>query len=197
MPVPDRHEDLTALLSAWREGDRDAADRVLSQVYGDLRRLAAHYIRDERVDHTLNPTSLVHELYLRMLSGATPDWKDRVHFFAIAARQLRRLLVDHARRVNAVRRGGGLTVRVPIGENDSRAEPARDESLLTIDQLLTRLAEHDARTARGVELRFFGGLEETEIAEALQISVSTVRRDWAFARAWMMARLTGAVDPNT
>lgn len=197
MPVPDRHEDLTALLTAWRDGDRDAADRVLSQVYGDLRRLAAHYIRDERVDHTLNPTSLVHELYLRMLSGATPDWKDRVHFFAIAARQLRRLLVDHARRVNAARRGGGLTVRVPIGENDGISGPARDESLLTIDQLLTRLAEHDARTARGVELRFFGGLEETEIAEALQISVSTVRRDWAFARAWMMARLTGAVDPNS
>jgi len=180
-------ETFDALLQRWRGGDRAAGDHVVALAYSELRRLAAWHFRREPAGHTLQPTALVNEVFLKLSSGAPVEWQDRAHFFAVAARQMRLILIDHARRRKAARRGD---TEVPLS---LISEPANDapalENLLAVDQALGALEELDARAARVVELRVFAGLTESEIAQALEVSVATVKRDWTFARAWLLARL--------
>ena len=162
------------MLHRWRDGDQEAGNQLMSAVYPDLRRLAAHYLRQERPGNVLQPTALVHELYLRLFSGEPLKWQDRAHFLALAAKQLRRLAVDDARMRHAEKRGGDR-VQVPLSE--AAAAVSANEDVLALDQELDKLAALHARSARVVELRFFAGLREDEIAEALAISVATVKRD--------------------
>jgi RNA polymerase sigma factor (TIGR02999 family) len=180
-------ESFTALLVGWRRGDAGAAERVIAAVYQELRHLAAAHLRNERPDHTLEPTALVHELYLRLCASEPIDWQNRAHFFAVAARQLRRILINYARDRRAQKRGGSQ-VRLSLSQVHGLAEERR-ENLLEVNEALDRLAELDPRGAQIVELRFFGGLTEREAAEVLGISVATLKRDWDFARAWLVREL--------
>jgi len=184
--VPDSSE-VSRLLKDWREGDCEAMERLIPIVYAELRRLAAHYLRAERPDHTLQPTALVHEAYLRLVAHGRRDWQNRAHFFAVAAETMRALLVDHARARLAVRRGGGMT-RVELAAG-AAAGPGESPDILALDAALERLARRDARQARVVELRYFGGLSNEEVAQVLGISERTVKREWALARAWLYAEL--------
>ena len=155
--------------------------------YDNLCRLAGHYLRHERAEYAVQATELVNELYIKLFSSAPVEWQDRVHFFAVAGRQLRRILVDHARSRHADKRGGDA-VRVSLTAAQDVAQPG-DFDVLEIDEALTRLEALDARVASGVELRVLAGLREAEIAEVLAVSPATVRRDWRFARAWLMSQL--------
>ena len=178
--------DITRLLQAWSAGDKQALDDLLPLLYRELRSLAASYIRRERKDHTLQATALVHEAYLRMVDQIQVQSQSRTQFFAIAANLMRQILVHHARRHRAVKRGGGNKVQL----NDTVAaveQPGGD--LIALDQALDRLAELDPRQARIVELRFFGGLTEEEIAGVLAISLATVQRNWRIARAQLQHEL--------
>ena len=178
---------VTQLLHEWRGGDGAARDELLGVVYQELRRLARRHMRRERAGHTLQTTALVHEAFLRLADSDVP-WQDRAHFFAVAAGQMRRVLVDHARARASSKRGGGLR-RLPLDE--ALAAPARhSDELLEIDQALSRLAERDPRKGRVVELHFFGGLTYDEIAEVVGVSASTVRVDMRFAKAWLRSELT-------
>ncbi len=177
---------ITRLLGEWRAGDKDAANRLMELVYSELHQIASREMRRENPGHTLQTTALIHEAYLR-LCGASVDWKDRSHFFAVAARQLRRVLVDHARRSNSHKRGGSMTL-LALWNSDA-ATVGIDHRLLALDEALERLEALDARAARALELRFYGGLSEAETAETLQISLATMKRDWDFARTWLAARL--------
>jgi RNA polymerase sigma factor (TIGR02999 family) len=183
----DGAQELQALLAAVARGDQEARERLITCVYPELHRLAAHYLRLERPDHTLQTTALVHEAYLRLFGGAGIDWQNRSHFFAVAARQMRRILVDHARARNAVK-GPGLRTRLPLEAVREIGEQP-DEDVLALDEALSALARVDPRASEVVELRFFGGLEEREAAHVLGISVPTMKRDWNFAKAWLFKRL--------
>ena len=180
-------ETLETLLGRWREGDREAGDRVITIAYAELRRLAAYYFRRESSGHTLQPTALVNEVFLKLSSGEPVQWQNRAHFFAVAARQMRRILIDHARRRRALKRNDS-EIEISLSPKHAGIGP-RFENILMIDQSLARLEDLDSRAARVVELRVFGGLKEAEIASALGISVATVKRDWNFARAWLLSRL--------
>lgn len=182
----DSHE-ITGLLDQWRSGDPEASSRLMDLVYRELHRIAAREMRREHGEHTLQTTAVVHEAYLRICRSEPIDWKDRAHFYAVAAQQLRRVLVDHARRVRSEKRGGGA-VKLSLWDSDGPAI-GMDERVLAVDQALERLESLDPRAAKVVELRFFGGLSEAEAAEALQISVATVKRDWDFAKAWLAGQL--------
>lgn len=184
----DSPSAITGLLRSWRAGDEDAGRQLMVRAYQDLRRLAAGQLRGERPGHTLQPTALVHELFLRMFSGATPEWEDRAHFLATAARQLRHLVIDHARRRNA-RKRGGPNARADVDLLGLPGVPT-DARVLDVDEALRALEQLEPRAASVVELRFFGGLEEKEIAAALGISVATVKRDWTFARSWLKVRMS-------
>jgi RNA polymerase sigma factor (TIGR02999 family) len=178
---------LTQLLRESRAGDRTAFDRVLSVVYNELRRQAGQYLKMQRPGHTLQPTALVHEAYLRLVSGSQPDWQDRAHFFGVAATVMRHILVDHARAQSAQKRGGG---RERVEVNDAlvySGDKAGD--LLAIHDALTRLADFDERKARVLELRYFGGLSMEEITRVLCTSAATVRRDLRYAEAWLRREL--------
>jgi RNA polymerase sigma factor (TIGR02999 family) len=180
--------DITGLLQKWSVGDRQALDDLLPLLYRELRGLAASYIRRERKDHTLQATALVHEAYLRMVDQTQVQSQSRTQFFAIAANLMRQILVQHARRHRAAKRGGGNKVEL----NDAVAaveQPGCD--LIALDQALDKLAELDPRQARIVELRFFGGLTEEEIAGVLAISLATVQRDWRIAKALLTHELAG------
>src|SRR5215467_5263358 len=170
---------ITRLLHEWRSGDKDAAGRVIELVYRELHRMASREMRRERGEHTLQTTALVHEVYLRLCGAEPIQWKDRTHFFAVAAQQLRRVLVDYARRVRSDKRGGG-NVTATLFHSDG-AVWHFDERLLAVDEALSRLETLDPPAAKVIELRFFGGLTEIETAEALDISVATLKRDWDFA----------------
>ncbi len=173
-------QDLTDLLQAWGRGEREAAERLLPLVYDELRRQAARQVRRERRNHTLRPTALVHEAYLRLARQREGAWHDRTHFFAAAAQVMRRILVDHARRHRAGKRGGGWC-RVSLDEAAQRPaqEPRVDDvDLIVLEDALTELAELDPPKAKMVELRFFGGLGIDETAEVLGVSPSTVSREW-------------------
>lgn len=183
-------EEITQLLVAWGKGDEQAFDRLMPFVYGELRRLAHAYMRRQRSDHTLQTTALVNEAYMRLIDSSQVRWQDRNHFFAMSARLMRRILVDFARAKNAQKRGGGDHL-VTFDEELPVAE-AREAELLALDEALTRLAELDERQSRIVELKYFGGLTEEEIADHLEISARTVRRDWSVARAWLYREITGA-----
>ena len=180
-------QNITALLQEWRAGKPGAANRLMELVYGELHQLAVRQMRRERGDHTLQPTALVHEAYLRLCGSEPIDWQNRAHFFAVAAQQLRRVLVDHARRTQSEKRGGGQ-IKLSLDEADGPAANS-SERILGVDQALARLEALDERAAKVIELRFFGGLSEKEAAETLGISLATLKRDWDFARTWLASQL--------
>jgi RNA polymerase sigma factor (TIGR02999 family) len=184
--------EVTVLLDALRKGQRDVESRLLTLVYGELRKLAASYLRRERPDHTLQATDLVHEAYLRMAGENTP-WQNRAHFFAAAAQVMRRILVDHARAHNAQKRGDGQK-RVSLDEA-LYLSAADSQQLIDLDAALTKLAGFDPRQARIVELRFFAGLTVDETAEALGCAARTVNREWRVAQAWLQRELAMGPRP--
>ena len=179
--------DVTVLLRKWRQGDADAGKQVMELMYEQLHRMAGHQMGLERKEHTLQATALVNELYIRMVRGNHVDWQDRAHFLAVAARQLRRILVDHARKKNAARRSG---VRVTVDDVDIPV--AADQDVLDVDRALEELAKVDERVMKVIECRYFGGLSEEETSAALGISSATVRRDQTFGRAWIQRKLSSA-----
>lgn len=179
--------EITQRLEALRRGDRGAESELADLVYDELHARARQYMRRERPDHTLQPTALVHEAFLKLMQGQDIEWQSRAHFLAVASTVMRRILVDHARARRAEKRPGGKH-QVDMAEGIA-AENPRTEQVLILDEALTRLSEMDPRQGRLVELIYFGGLTEEEAAEALGISTRTVKRDWASARAWLHAQL--------
>jgi RNA polymerase sigma factor (TIGR02999 family) len=180
--------DVTTLLHAWRAGDAAACERLIPLVYQELHRRAAAYLRHERPGHTLQPTALVHEAYLRLVNQDRAVWQNRAQFFGVASQIMRRILVDHARRGRMAKRSGRWA-RVTLDERIAFKMP--DVDVLDLDDALTRLAEFDPRKSRIAELKFFGGLSLSETAHVLGISVATVERDWQAARAWLYVALKG------
>lgn len=178
--------EVTRLLQEFQRGNPDAAERLMPLVYDELRRLASSFMRRERSDHTLQPTALVHEAYMRLVDQRSVEWRDRSHFLAIAAQAMRRILVDHARRRGAEKRGGGN--RVTLQESMAVSE-GQEVDVLALEEALHELETLDERQVRVVELRFFGGLTVEETAEALGVSAPTVVRDWRHAKAWLRRRL--------
>ncbi|MFM9996367.1 MAG: sigma-70 family RNA polymerase sigma factor [Phycisphaerales bacterium] len=179
--------DITRLLRTAASGERRDLDALLAAIYDDMRRLAVSHLRGERADHTLQPTALVHEAYLKLVDQRTTDWNDRLHFFSVASRVIRRILIDHARERLAEKRGGG-GARLRVDDHDVAA-PARGVDLLALDEALEELSELDEQQAKIVELRFFGGCSVEEVAELLKIGRRTVDRDWQAARTWLFCRL--------
>ncbi len=187
----DSHEqtDVTMLLNAWSDGKQDALDELMPLVYQELRKLARSYLRAERPEHTLQPTALVNEAYLRLVDQKNVRWQNRQHFFGIAAQLMRRILVDHARRRQSEKRGGGEAL-IPFEE--AKGVPLKARNLVALDDALKDFANIDPRSAKIVELRQFGGLSIDETAEILEISPATVKRDWTVAKAWLRrATLSG------
>jgi RNA polymerase sigma factor (TIGR02999 family) len=189
MPEPD---EVTALLDGWSQGDRHALDRLLPLVYAELRRIAARRLRHERTGHTLQPTALVHEAYLRLVEQRNVDWRSRAHFYGVAAQVMRRILVDHARRHGAAKRGDDAQ-RVPLEEVDEAAT-ATEIPVLALDLALGRLERIDPSLAQIVQLRAFGGLTIAEAAHVLNVSPSTAKRDWRTAKAWLIRELGSGLD---
>ena len=187
--APDN--DVTALLVAWGQGDREADSRLMTAVYDDLRRVARRRLRTERADHSLVPTALVHEAYVRLVDLRRMRWQNRAQFFAIAARLMRRILVDHARAHVAAKRGG-IAWKVPLSDDVGTTMP-RDVDLLDLDAALERLATLDPALGDLVVLRFFGGLTVEETADVLARSPATVKRDWTRARAWLFRELRALI----
>jgi RNA polymerase sigma-70 factor, ECF subfamily len=181
---------ITRLLSSASAGDRRATDELLPLVYDELRTLAAQHLAEERAGHTLQPTALAHEAYLRLLGPGGTTWENRAHFFGAAARAIRRILVDHARTRGREKRGGGMEFEV-LQEDSAKATERSDIDLLALDEAMERLALLDPQKALLVELRFFGGLTLKEVAAAMEISESTVVREWQFARVWLYRELGG------
>jgi RNA polymerase sigma factor (TIGR02999 family) len=181
-------EQVTVLLRGITDGDPQALDQLVPIVYGELRQLAAHYLRDERAALTLQPTALVHEAYVRLVSQEMPDWQGRSHFFGVAARLMRQILVDHARRHRSQKRGSGA-VPVPIHETVVFA-PARSDDVIAMDDALNALSTVDERKVRVIELRYFGGLSVEETARALNVSVGTIGREQRLAEAWLHRELS-------
>ena len=182
-------QQVTQLLCDWRSGDGDALEKLVPLIQPELQRLAHHYMSRERAGHTLQTTALVDDAYLRLADNSHPEWQNRAHFFAAAAQLMRRIMVDHARRRQALKRGGGA---VMVALDEARdATQSRAADLLELDEALEKLALFDRRKADVVEMRYFGGLTMEEIAEVLKIHVNTVTRDWTAARAWLFATLSG------
>ena len=182
--MPDTHE-VTLLLTEWAKGNQQALDDLTPLVYRELRQLAAGYLRRESQGHTLQPTALVHEAYVRLVDQTNPTWQSRSHFFGVAARLMRQILVDHARRKHAGKRAG---IKVPLDEAVS-FEQGRSRDLLALDSALEALEKFDARKCKTVELRYFGGLSMEEIAQTLGVSTITVRRDLRMAEAWLQKEM--------
>ena len=176
-------EDITELLHRFQAGDEDAQSQLIHAVHDELRLIAARYMRREKGDHTLQTTALVNEAYMKLVNLKIANWQDRAHFYAVAARVMRRILVDHARKHIAGKRGGGIDV-LPLNEAIVFT-PGRSSQIVQLDEALSRLAETDERAAKVIELRFFGGLSVEESAEVLNVSPRTVKREWMFARAWL------------
>lgn len=186
---PRQHE-ITELLAEWRDGNQSALDELYPLVYDELHRLARRYMSRERKGHTLQTTALIHEAYVRLVDQRNVQWANRSHFFAISAQIMRRILIDHARRHAYAKRGGGA--RQVSLEEAATIVPDHSEELLRLDEALKSLAEMDPRRSQVVELRYFGGLNNEEIAGVLHISENTVTRDWNMARAWLYQQLTGS-----
>jgi RNA polymerase sigma factor (TIGR02999 family) len=180
---------VTELLVRWRDGDREALEALMPLVYDELRRLAHYYLRQERSDHTLQSTALVHEAYLRLAGHNPPQWQNRAHFFGIAAHVMRQVLVEYARGRGAAKRGGSAC-RVTLDESIALPQQL-DVDVVELDRALTGLAELDAQQSRIVELRFFAGLTIEDTSEVLGISPATVKRDWITARAWLYRAMSG------
>jgi RNA polymerase sigma-70 factor (ECF subfamily) len=183
--------NITQLLAHVQNGDREAERQLMEAVYEELHRLAAGYMRRERPDHTLQASALVNEAYVRLIGNGPVSWESRAHFFVTAAQTMRRVLIDHARRHVAEKRGGA-GVRIDLNENIAAVENTESGRMLDLDRALTRLAVLDARQARVVELRFFAGLTVEQTAEVMAISEKTVKRDWAVARAWLEGEIRGS-----
>ena len=181
---------VTGLLRAWTGGDATALDSLIPIVDGELRKLARIYMSRERKDHTLQPTALVNEVFVRLIDDANIGWNDRAHFFGICARLMRRVLVDHARARGYQKRGGGAQ-RVPLDEQ-TLAAPVTDTDVIDLDAALNALALVDERKTRVVEMRYFGGLTVEQTADALGVSTDTVKRDWRLAKLWLLKHLAGA-----
>ena len=180
-------KDLTRLLVDWSKGDPQALGQLMPIVYDELRSLAGRYLRRERSDHTLQPTALVNEAYMRLIDQHSVRWQNRAHFFGVAAQMMRRILVDHAKGHRREKRGGGarkVSLDEAIELTDERAD-----GLVALDEALTALAQFDERKSRVVELRYFGGLSVEETAEVLQVSVNTILRDWKLAKAWLFNQI--------
>lgn len=180
--------EVTQLLLAWRAGDERAMEQLMPLVYAELRRIARNYLRKERAGHSLQTAALVNEAYLRLLDAQHISWQNRAHFFAISSTLMRRVLVDMARERQARKRGG--SARQIVLDEGLIAGARRTEDLVALDEALTALAAVDERKCKVVELRFFGGLSEAEMAEALHVSPETVRRDWRLAKAWLLRFLS-------
>ncbi len=185
--------EVTRVLNAIADGDRQAADRLMPMVYEEFRRLAQSYLGREDTAHTLQPTALVNEAYLKLIDQTRVNWQGRTHFFAVGAQVMRRILVDHARGKQREKRGGGRQ-RIALDEQLT-ISPSRDEDLLALDEALDKLSAIDARQARIVELRFFGGLTVDEVAEVLGVSKRTVEAEWTMIRAWLRRELSGDCPP--
>jgi RNA polymerase sigma factor (TIGR02999 family) len=188
MDVPPLSQQITRWLGDWRQGDERARDELFAVVHPQLRQIAARYLHHERADHTLEPNALVNELCLRLMGGEPIAFNDRAHFFAVAAQTMRHILIDHARARVADKRGGDQQ-RVNLSAVEGWNPVQQSEDILALDQLLVKLENADPRAARVVELRFFGGLSEDEVAEVLGVATITVKRDWKAARAWLVSRL--------
>ena len=186
---PTRHQ-ITELLAEWREGNQSALDELYPLVYDELHRLARRYMSRERKDHTLQTTALINEAYVRLVDQKNVNWENRSHFFAISAQIMRRILFDHARRHAYAKRGGGAQ-QVSL-EEVAAITPEQGRELVRLDEALKSLAERDPRRSQVVELRYFGGLNNEEIAGVLHVSENTVTRDWNMARAWLYQQLTGS-----
>jgi RNA polymerase sigma factor (TIGR02999 family) len=187
-PANATSEPITSLLVELRRGNREAEDKLLPLVYSELRRMASAYMRRERGNHTLQATALVNEAWLRLANQPGTNWQDRIHFFAVASRVMRQILVDHARKKRAEKRGG---IRQQITLEDRLMGEKRNMTdVLALNQAIDRLAEMDSRAARIVELHFFGGLAFEEMELILQVGVRTIKRDWSMARAWLHAELS-------
>jgi len=180
-------QEITHILKNWTAGDADAAARLMPLVYEELRRLARNYLARERGDHTLQPTALVHEAYLRLAHDEDMTWQDRAHFYGVAARLMRQILVDHARAHSAAKRGGLQTKLVLEEAREVAGEKALE--IVALDGALQSFAETYPRKSQVVELKFFGGLDAREIAEVLKVSEKTVLRDWSFAKLWLCREL--------
>jgi len=185
---PPEDGKVTQLLGRFRQGDREAEAQLIPFIYGELRRLASLCLSRERRDHTLQPTALVHEAFLRMLGENQPEWQSRAHFFAVASRLMRQILVDHARKRHTLKRGGDRE-KLEL-EKALVFSPQKSAELLLLDRALDRLAERDERQVRIVEMKFFGGLSIDEIAMVLEVSPRTIKREWTMARAWLHQEIT-------
>lgn len=191
---PSRHSrEVTVLLDAIHEGDANATDRLLMLVYDELRALAQSRMRNEPAGHTLQPTALVHEAYMRLIGDGNAKWENRGHFFGAAALAMRRILVERARRYKQPKHGGGRK-RLDIDQIDKTADHASDTDLIALDEVLKKLEEHDPRMAQIVMLRFFAGLSVEDTAAAMDISPRTVKREWAVAKAWLFQQMTGVEE---
>jgi RNA polymerase sigma factor (TIGR02999 family) len=186
--VNEPQQQITERLIAWGSGETSALDDVMRAVYQELRRMADHYLRLERPDHTLQPTALVHEAYLRLIDQRKVSWQNRAHFFGVAAQMMRRILVDHARTKQRGKRGGAAR-KLSLDEVMNLSQ-GRAADLVALDDALKALAEIDPRKSQVVELRFFGGLNVEETAEVLDVSPQTVLRDWKMAKAWLYQEMT-------
>ena len=180
--------DVTQLLERWAVGDADAFRALMPIVYEELRALAAHYLQSERSDHTLQPTALVHEVYLRLIGQKNAQWKNRAHFFSVAAQMMRRILIDHAKRIQRNKRGAGA-IKLSLDEAPILSYGVAID-LIALGEALTKLSVIDPRKSRVVELRHFGGMSVEETAEILGVSRKTVMREWAMARAWLYRELS-------
>ncbi len=187
--------EITHLLSRLKDGDVEAEGRLVGLIYAELRRIAARYMRNERADHSLQPTALVHEAYLKLRKMNAIDWQSRSHFFAVSAHTMRQILVDHARARQAEKRGFDWN-RVSCEVDELLAATAPTVDIIELDQALGRLETFDQRQARVVEMRFFGGLSEDEIGVELGVSERTVKRDWRIARAWLYHELSQSHKPS-
>lgn len=185
---PQPSQQITQLLLDWSDGDKAALDELMPIVFDELRQLASHYMRGQRAGHTLQTTALVNEAYLRLIDSSRVNWQNRAHFFAISAQLMRRVLVDFARARNSRKRGGDQ-IKVTLDDKiEARFE--KETNLVELNEALENLAKFSERQSQIVELRYFGGLTEDEIAETLNISIRTVRRDWSAARAWLYRQLS-------
>jgi RNA polymerase sigma-70 factor, ECF subfamily len=185
---PSEPVEITKLLRAWGNGDRAALDALTPQVYQELRRMARRYMQNERAGRTIQATALVNEVYLKLADIGSASWQDRVHFFAVSANMMRRILVDEARARGSAKRGAAGP-RVNLDDAPELASPGRDREVVALDDALNLLAEFDARKARVIELRFFGGLSVEETAQILGISPQSVMRDWKLAKAWLQREM--------
>jgi RNA polymerase sigma factor (TIGR02999 family) len=189
----DSPGDVTLLLAEMKRGNSEALPKLIPLVYHELKRLAAHFLRDEREGHTLQPTALVHEAYLRLV-GQKAAWQNRAQFMGVAAQLMRRILVDYARQRVTAKRGGGETA-LELESGEIAGAAGQSEEMLAVDEALARLAALDPQQARVVEMRYFGGMTVEETAEALSIAPRTVKREWAMAKAWLRVEISAKAAP--